>query len=127
MIRNEKGLTYPVVLMVIVLFFLFFTNQIQMYLSEKQLHHHSKIILKQEYYMFSTFKKVETSLLSNSYILGTGQFVYRSGSAIYMIETAPNNMLKISITTKLSTSEEAVGIALYDKNLKKMVKWVEKN
>lgn len=77
--------------------------------------------------MFSTFKKIETSLQSNSYNLGAGQFVYRSGSAIYMIETAPNNMLKISITTKLSTSEEAVGIALYDKNLKKMVKWVEKN
>ncbi|HYK72377.1 MAG TPA: competence type IV pilus minor pilin ComGG [Pseudoneobacillus sp.] len=125
--NNQKGLTYPVVLMVIMLFSFFFTYQMQLYLSEKQLHQASKVILRQEYYMHSAVKKIEEGLVSNNISIGTGQFAFKKGIVLYKVESYSSLLLRVTFTVKLNTLEEAAGISIYDKNQKKMIKWIEKN
>ncbi|MFD2446040.1 competence type IV pilus minor pilin ComGG [Bacillus sp. CGMCC 1.16607] len=125
--RNEKGLTYPVVLFIIVILSLFFTLQIQFYLSEQKLFQQSKNILKQEYYMYISFYKLEKSLTDNEFLNSTGQYHYYNGTANYRIESLSSTMMKASITIRMNTSEEMFGYGLYDKNKMKMVKWIEKN
>jgi hypothetical protein len=125
--QNEKGFTYPVVLMLIVLFCLYLSFQIQFYLSEKRLYQESTYILKQEYYMHTTVKRVEKLLQNNLVTVGTGQFVFNTNSANYRIEVYSTNLLKVTITIKLNTLIEVTSYAYYDKNLKKMIKWVERN
>jgi hypothetical protein len=127
MLKNEKGFTYPYVLMMIILFCFFFTYQVQFYLSEKKFFHESAIILKQEYYMHTAVKKIETALKSNLLSLGFGKYDYQTGQAIFRVESYSSNLLKITITIKLNTLEEIVGYAYYDINQKKMTKWVERN
>lgn len=125
--QKEKGFTYPFVLMIVILFSLFFTLQLQFYLSEKRLFHESKTILIQEYYMHTAVKKIEASLQSNSLSIGTGEYLFHNGSANYRIETYSSSLLKTTVTIKLDTMEEIVGFVYYDKNQKKMIKWVERN
>jgi hypothetical protein len=127
MIQNEKGFTYPLVMMMIILFCFFFTYQVQFYLSEKKFFHESAVILKQEYYMHSAVKKIETALQSNLLSPGSGQYDFQNGQAIFRVESYSSNLLKITITIKLNTLEEIVGYAYYDSNQKKMTKWVERN
>jgi hypothetical protein len=124
---NEKGYTYPIVLMIMIISCLFFTFQLQLFLSEKQIHHESKKILQQEYYFHTALKKIEVSLLNNHLTIGTGVLVFHSGVVNYRIEAFTTSLLKITISIKLGTSGEVVGIAYYDKNQFKMVKWIEKN
>jgi hypothetical protein len=127
MIKNEKGFTFPLVLIFIILISLFLTFQLQFFLSEKRLHHESITILKQEYYMHSSLKRIESSLQNNMLPIGSGQYVFQSGFANYRVESYSLNMLKVTINIKLHTLEENVGIAYYDKNQVKMIKWIEKN
>lgn len=127
MIQNEKGFTYPLVLMMIILFCFFFTYQLQFYLSEKKFFHESAVILKQEYYMHTAVKKIETALQSSLISTGSGQYKFQTGLAIFRVESYSSNLLKITITIKLNTLEEIVGYAYYDINHKKMTKWVERN
>jgi hypothetical protein len=127
MLQNEKGFTYPLILMMIILFCLFFTYQVQFYLSEKKFFHESVVILKQEYYMHTSVKKIETALQGNLLSLGLGQYDFQSGESSFRVESYSSNLLKITITIKLNTLEEIVGYAYYDINQKKMTKWVERN
>jgi hypothetical protein len=127
MLKNEKGFTYPFVLMMIILFCFFFTYHVQFYLSEKKFFHESEIILKQEYYMHTAVKKIETALKGNLLSPGFGKYDFRAGQAIFRVESYSSNLLKITITIKLNTLEEIVGYAYYDINQKKMTKWVERN
>lgn len=127
MIQNEKGFTYPLVLMMIILFCFFFTYQLQFYLSEKKFFHESAVILKQEYYMHTAVKKIETALQGSLNSTGSGQYKFQTGLAIFRVESYSSNLLKITITIKLNTLEEIVGYAYYDINQKKMTKWVERN
>ncbi|WP_442594880.1 competence type IV pilus minor pilin ComGG [Neobacillus sp. D3-1R] len=125
--NNQNGLTYPIVLMVAILFFSFLVYQMQFYLSEKQLHHETEIILKQEYYLHLAVKKVEEGLNHNSILIGSGQFTFKKGSVVYKVESYSTSLLRINFTVKLNTLEEAVGIGYYDKTKKIMIKWIEKN
>jgi hypothetical protein len=127
MVKNEKGFTYPLVLMMIILFCFFFTYQVQFYLSEKKFFHESVIILKQEYYMHTAVKKIETALQANFFSSGTSQYDFHTGQAIFRVEPYSSHLLKITITIKLNTLEEIVGYAYYDRYQMKMTKWVERN
>jgi competence protein ComGG len=127
MLQNEKGFTYPLILMMIILFCFFFSYQVQFYLSEKKFFHESIVILKQEYYMHTAVKKIETELQSNILLPRYGQYDYQTGLAIFQVESYSSNLIKITITIKLNTLEEIVGYAYYDINQKKMTKWLERN
>lgn len=127
MIQNDKGFTYPLVLMMIILFCFFLTYQVQFYLSEKKLFHESIVILKQEYYMHTAVKKIETELQGNLLSPRAGQYNFQTGLAIFRVESYSSNLLKIIITIKLNTLEEIVGYAYYDVSQKRMTKWLERN
>jgi hypothetical protein len=127
MIKNENGFTYPIVMLLVILFSFYLTYHIQFYLSEKAIFHESKKILKQEYYLHSTVKKLESYLQNTPNYVSSGQIIYHSGIANYLIENYSNQHLKVTITLKLSTMNEVVGIAFYDKTQSKLTKWIEKN
>lgn len=124
---NNKGYTYPFMLMLLVLFSMYLSFQIQFFLSEKGLYHESFKILKQEYYMHLTVKKIEASLINNSLSVGTGEYDFHNGTATFVIESISSSLLKATITIRLDTLEKNVGFAYYDKTQKKMTKWVERN
>jgi hypothetical protein len=123
----ERGFTYPLLLMMIVLMNLFFTAQMQFYLSDKRLSHETVTILKQEYYMHIAVKKLERLLQNNLLPLGTEELLFASGLANYRVETFSSTTYKITITLKLDAIVEIFGYAYYDRNQKKMIKWVERN
>lgn len=125
--HSERGFTYPLLLMIIVLLNLFFTSQMQFYLSEKRLSHETVTILKQEYYMHVSVKKLEVLLQNNLLPLGTGKLLFKSGVANYRVETYSSTIYKITISLKLNTIVEIFGYAYYDRNQKKVIKWVERN
>jgi hypothetical protein len=125
--HSERGFTYPLLLMMIVLLNLFFTFQMQFYLSEKRLSHETVAILKQEYYMHIAVKKLEDLLQGNLLPLGTGKLLFSSGVANYRVESFSSTTYKITISLKLNTIVEIFGYAYYDRNQKKMIKWVERN
>jgi hypothetical protein len=127
MVKSERGFTYPLVLFMIILFCLFFTYQVQFYLSEKKFFSESVTILKQEYYMHTAVKKIETTLQANLSSAASGQYNFQTGQAIFRVESYTSYLLKITITIKLITLEEYVGYAYYDINQKKMTKWIERN
>lgn len=124
---NEKGFTYPLVMLLIVFFCFFLTYQIQLSLAEKRFFHESVVILRQEYFMHNVVKKIETSLQNNSLSIGTGQFEFQNGMAFYRIESYSSNLDKITITIKLGTLQEMICYAYYDKTQQKITKWVERN
>jgi hypothetical protein len=124
---NQKGFTYPLLLMVIILLSFFFTYQVQFYLAEKRILYQTAIILKQEYYMLSAVKKVEAILQSSTPKIGISQYVFHDSMVTYRIENQSESLLKITITLKLNSLEEAVGYAYYDKGIMKITKWVERN
>lgn len=127
MIENEKGFTYPLVLMIIILFCFFLTYQLQFFLAEKKFFHESNVVLKQEYYMHTAVKKVEASLQKYLISTGSGQYPFQNGVVSYRIEEYSSNLLKITLTLKLNTLEVNVSYAYYDKIQMKMTKWVERN
>lgn len=77
--------------------------------------------------MHSAVKKMEEGIERNSISVGTGQFVFKKGIVLYRVESYSSSLLRVTFTVKLNTSEEAAGVSFYDKNQKKMIKWIEKN
>ncbi|MHC0035934.1 competence type IV pilus minor pilin ComGG [Pseudoneobacillus sp. C159] len=127
MIKNEKGFTYPIVMLLVLLFSFYFTYHIQFYLGEKAVFQESKKVLKQEYYFHSTVKKLERYLQNTPNFTSSGLYVYNSGQANYLIESYSNQYLKVTISLKLTTMNEVEGTAFYDKTQYKMTKWLERN
>lgn len=127
MIRNQTGFTYPLTLAVLMSFLLFFSVQAEQLLTEKKMYHETKIILQEEYYMLSSVKKIENKLQTGEPIASKGTFPFLKGNVNYQADVPIGSSQKITFTLQLSTGETAIGFGYFDKNLKKLTKWIEKN
>jgi hypothetical protein len=124
--KNEKGFAYPISLCILVLMSMLVILESQQYLSEKRLAHETETILKQEYYFLLAARRLEGMLQREEMPESSGVLSFHDANVTYVKEDL-GPTLKISFTLILSSGERAVGFIYYDKTLKKMVKWVEKN
>ncbi|MCQ6278085.1 competence type IV pilus minor pilin ComGG [Bacillus sp. EB600] len=127
MSKNQKGFTYPLTLAILITFLIFFSIQVQQLLTERKMHQETKIILQQEYYMLTTVKKMEGKLQSGDLVETKGTFQFLNGYVDYQADLPSGSTQKITFTLHLHSGETAVGFGYFDKNLKKLVKWIEKN
>lgn len=123
---NQKGFTYPITLCMLLLFSSLILIYTQQYLNEKKMAHESKTILNEEFYFLSSVRKIENQLRNGEPINNSGILSFKEGKVDYIKEDLGVS-LKITFTITLNTGEKAIGFGYYDKNLKKLIKWVEKN
>lgn len=125
--NNENGFTYPLTISVLIVFLIFFSISVKQLQSEKIMAQETKKILNQEYYMMSSAKKIEKSIQNGDSIQTNGVFIYKNGEMNYLSNTPLGGIQKVTFTLQLESGEIASGIGYYDINIKKMIKWVEKN
>lgn len=123
--NNERGFTYPLTFMLLLLFSLFLIYVTEQYLSEKRIFLASEIILQQEYYMASSVKEAEQRLQSDPTTL-YGQLFYNYGHVSFRVEDVDAATLLITFEGKLVTNEKWEGYGYYDKENQKMIQWLER-
>jgi ComG operon protein 7 len=126
MIRNEHGFTFPLSYSLFIVLSVFLLIHAEQYLTEKKLLRETESIFKKEYYMMSSVKKIEAMLQENPDLHTQGIFQYTNGKVDYEIYQITNSIIQTTFQLKLDTGEELVGYSFYDKDLMKMIKWVEK-
>jgi competence protein ComGG len=127
MIKNQRGFTYPLTLSLLLSFLIFFSIQVDQLLAEEKMFHETKNILLEEYYMFISMKNVEKKLQTGETIAQKGTIPYLNGTVSYQADLPSGSTQKITFTLQLPTGETIIGIGYFDKNLKRLTKWVEKN
>jgi hypothetical protein len=127
MIKNQNGFTYPLTLAVLITFLMFFSIQVEQLLTEKKMFRETKMILLEEYYMLSSVKKMESKYQAGEPIASKGIFLFLNGNVNFQADLPSGSTQKITFTLSLPTGETAIGFGYFDKNLKKLTKWVEKN
>ncbi|AIE60713.1 competence type IV pilus minor pilin ComGG [Bacillus methanolicus] len=128
MINNERGFTFPLSYSLFLVLSVFLLIHAEQFLSEKKLLRETESILKQEYYMMSSVKKMEKMLQEkNEFNTINGVFQYTHGEVDYQVNHVTNSIIQATFRLKLDSGEEYLGFVFYDKDLRKMIKWVEKN
>jgi hypothetical protein len=127
MVTNEKGFTLPLTLSILIAFILFLSLQVEQLLTDRKMFQETKSIFQQEYYMLSSIKKIEKKLSSGELLPSKGKMAYLDGNMDYQIDLPSGNTQKITLTLVLNSGGSAWGYGYYDKNAKKIIKWVEKN
>lgn len=123
--KNEKGFTYPLTLMVLLLFLTIFSVRVEQLLIERKIAHEKSIILLQEYYFLTSIKKVEKLYQTNAPIPSMATIIYLKGKMDYQTEKPIGTLQKINFTLRLNSGEFMTRKGYYDTNLKKLVKWIE--
>lgn len=124
---NQRGFTYPLTLAILLSFLIFFSFQVEQLLTEKKMFQETKKIWLEEYYMLVSVKKIEGQLEAGEPISPKGTFHYLKGFVNYQADSPTMSTQKITFTLQLNTGETAIGFGYYDKNMKKLTKWQEKN
>lgn len=126
MLRNQKGFAFPLSLSMIVIVSMFVVIHTEQYLIEKKIAYETEKILREEYYFLHSVRNLETKLLNGETITNSGGVILKDGRVDYLKEDL-GATIKFTLTQTLSTGEKAVAFAYYDKNKKRMNKWVETN
>lgn len=100
---------------------------IEQYLTEKRMFIETETILKQDYYLLTTVKKLESTFAATELTPGTGSFAFNGGQADYSMLEFADRLWEITIKIKTGTGVEIIGFAYYDQDRQKMIKWIEKN
>ncbi|MFO1443487.1 hypothetical protein KDN24_09735 [Bacillus sp. Bva_UNVM-123] len=128
MIRNEKGFTYPLTFCVILLFSVLLTVYIEQFLAEKRLYREAETVFKQEYYFLCSVIHVENEMQQlDENALPTGNLIFTDGEVEYGVEKLTDNQFKVSFNLRMEDLPIVLGFGYYDKEVGKMIKWIEKN
>jgi len=102
--------------------------QIEQFLTEKRMLIETETILKQDYYQLSTIDLLQTELSTNENIQ-MGSLDFKDGQAGYSIKELSVGLLELKVILKTGINKITIieGTAIYDKNLKKIIKWTEIN
>jgi hypothetical protein len=125
--NNEKGFTYPLTLVLLILFLTVFSFRVEQLVMERKLAHETAVILQEEYYFHSSSKKIEKLMQSGTVIPAKGTFSYLKGSIDFQADSPIGSLQKINFTLRLNTGETVVGRGFFDIATKKMIKWTEIN
>ncbi|WP_158318832.1 competence type IV pilus minor pilin ComGG [Robertmurraya kyonggiensis] len=123
---NEKGFMFPVTLCILLLFTIFLSVQLNQYVIEKRSLIEIEHFERNQYYFLQSLQQVEKQLQEGSSET-LGSFTYEKGLVTYSITSGGSNLLQITLRSKFDTTEEAMGIGYYNKELKKLTKWLERN
>jgi hypothetical protein len=123
--RNEKGFTYPLTLVMLLLFLLVFSFKVEQLLTERKLVHETTIILQQEYYLHTTVKKIEKELQSAGTLPMQGKYSYLNGEVTYQTSAPSGSLQNILFTLRMKTGETVVARGFFDTNTKRLLKWTE--
>jgi hypothetical protein len=124
---KEQGFTYPLTLVVLILFLTLFSFRVEQLLTERKMSYETAVILQEEYYFHSSFKKIEKIMQSGGGIPAKGSFPYLKGSMSYLAHSPIGNIQKVTFTLKMHTGETVGGHGFFDTTSKKMIKWAEIN
>jgi hypothetical protein len=119
---REQGFTYPLTLVVLILFLSIFSFRVEQLLSERKMSYETNVILQEEYYFHSSFKKIEKILQSGGVISGRGSFSYQKGTMGYQADIPIGSVQKIHFTLKMYTGETVAVRCYFDIAAKKMIK-----
>ena len=125
--NNEKGFTYPLTLVLLILFLTVFSFRVEQLVTERKLAHETAVILQEEYYFHSSSKKIEKLMQSGAVIPAKGTFSYLKGIIDFQADSPIGSVQKINFTLRLHTGETVVGRGFFDIATKKMIKWTEIN
>ena len=127
MLRNEKGFTYPLTLCMFILFSMMLAIHIDQYVIEKRMFIETETILKQDYYLLSCVRKVETILATNSEKVNSGSFEFYDGHADFQIKKKTDTILEINIQLMTGKKLVIIGMAYYDTDKQKVIQWIERS
>ncbi|GLB58175.1 competence type IV pilus minor pilin ComGG [Cytobacillus sp. NCCP-133] len=127
MCRNENGFVYPLTFIIILAVLFLLTIQLEQYLSEKRLFGEAETILKQEYYLLSSVKKTENVLNKQKEYDISGSYYYKHGHVSYSTSPLATTLYQITFKAKIGSNSVITAYAYYDTDLKKVIKWIEKN
>lgn len=129
MVRNEKGFTFPLTFIIILLVSVLLTIQLEQYLSEKRLMRESELIMKQEYYFLSSVMAAENHFMQmgDDDELPSGVRFFSDGEVEYNTEKLTDSLFKVTFDLKMESLPMLSGYGYYDKEEGKMIKWIEKN
>lgn len=127
MIRNEKGFSYPLTFCVLLLAFVVLSIHFELYISEKRIIKESVTMLKQEYYFLSAMQWTEELFLQEDHGEVSGVYSFSDGEVSYHSVKVADSLYRVTFNLALKNLPEITGFGYYDKELKKMIKWNEKN
>ncbi|AZU63321.1 hypothetical protein CHR53_19770 [Neobacillus mesonae] len=123
--HNESGFTYPLILILLIIFLLFFSMNVERLLSERKLVHESETVLKEEYYYLTTVKKVEKMLETERGIPAKGSIYYQFGEMSYQTDPPAGNSQKVYFSLKFKSGLTVMGNGVFDLSTKRLIKWTE--
>lgn len=128
MVRNQSGFTYPLTLCMLILFSTVLMIYMEQLSVEKRMLPETETVLKQDYYVISTLTTLEEFFSAQGKTGSTGTIEFYDGEVQYVITEMTDSLWEIKISLKIGKdNREFFGLAYYDANLKKIIKWVEKN
>lgn len=125
MINGQKGFTYPLTLMMLLLFLLYFSAKIEWLMAERKMEHEKMLILQEEYYYLSTVKKMENLYQSGGAAPAKGTFTFSNGSMYYQSENPIGTFQRINFTLTMASGEKCIAQGTFDTSSKKLTKWIE--
>ncbi|MCA1039149.1 hypothetical protein LCM00_06470 [Bacillus infantis] len=96
--------------------------------SEAKLLNEKEQILKQDYYLLSSVKRLERHLadMGEEETLQPGSFTFKEGTVTYTMTELAGSLFEISFTLAIGSQKPIVSYAFYDRDRGKMIKWTEK-
>ncbi|PLR72602.1 competence type IV pilus minor pilin ComGG [Bacillus sp. UMB0728] len=128
MLRNEKGFAFPVSLSILLASCLSLLILLGQNVSEAELLDEKEQILKQDYYLLSSVKRLERHLadVEEDETLQPGSFIFKEGTVTYSMTELAGSLFEISFTLAIESQKPIVSYAFYDRDRGKMIKWTEK-
>lgn len=128
MLRNEKGFAFPVSLSILLASCLSLLILLGQNVSEAELLNEKEQILKQDYYLLSSVKRLERHLadVEEDENLQPGSFIFKEGTVTYSMTELAGSLFEISFTLAIESQKPIVSYAFYDRDRGKMIKWTEK-
>jgi hypothetical protein len=128
MLRNEKGFAFPVSLSILLASCLSLLILLGQNVSEARLLNEKEQILKQDYYLLSSVKRLERHLgdMGEEETLQPGSFIFKEGTVTYTMTELAGSLFEISFTLAIESQKPIVTYAFYDRDRGKMIKWTEK-
>lgn len=87
----------------------------------------TETILKQDYYLLSSVRKVETILATNVETVNSGSFEFYDGHADYQLKKITDTIWEINIQLMTGKKITITGIAYYDSDRQKVIQWIERS
>jgi ComG operon protein 7 len=123
--KNERGFTYPLTLVVLILFLTIFSFRVEQLLTERKLAYETAIILQEEYYFHSSVRRVEKLMQTGGVIPTGGSFSFLKGSMSFQAESPIGMIQKVNFTLRMNSGETVSGRGFFDNTSKKLVRWTE--